>query len=363
MLLLAGLPAQACAADPPKPALVGRVVNEGGIPVPGVTVARGWLWDSEKKGAFSPYGAWRADTKGGFRVPAEGIDNWPLFYPLSLFTTDAGGKRGAATVVRKAGDPVTLTLRPLTPVRFTLRIEGWEGKAPFLNITVAPKGGPHAVTVPSGLSGSVPLPPGDYTLEVSSLDTVSREVPFTVKSGKGSLDLGTLRLEKGPLARLYGKPAPPLTVTEALGISPKITLGDYRGKWVLIDFWGWWCPPCVQKSLPDAVAFYDSHPEWRDRYQILAFHCVDAASIAELTPRLRSLETNIWKGRALPFPILLDVTETTIKEWGITIYPTDVLIDPEGNVVRGGSLELLQEKLKAEQPVKQVIETPPSKAQ
>jgi peroxiredoxin len=255
-------------------------------------------------------------------------------------------------VVRKAGDPVTLTLRPLVPVRFGLRIDGWEGDAPSLNITVSPKGGSHAVTVPSRLSGAVPLPPGDYLLEVSSLDTVSREVPFTVRSGKNAVDLGVIPLERGPIAKRYGKPAPPLTLTEAVGVSPKVTLADYRGKWVLVDFWGWWCPPCVQKSLPEAVAFYDAHPEWRDRYEILAFHCLNAATVAELSPRLRSLEKNVWKGRALPFPILLDATDTTLKEWGVTIYPTTVLIDPDGNVVRGGSLAMLAEKLKGESAAK-----------
>lgn len=338
-------PVHLLAAPPAQPPLIGRVVNETGTPATEITVARGWTWDIEKKAAFSPYGSWRADAKGGFRVPAEGVDNWPLFYPLSLFATDATGKRGAAAVVRKAGDPVTLTLRPLTPVRFALRIADWEGKPPFLNITIAPKGGPRAVTVPSALSGDVPLPPGDYVLEVSSLDTVSREIPFTVGNGKASKDLGTISLEKGPLAQRYGKPAPPLTVTETIGASPNVALAAYKGKWVLIDFWGWWCPPCVQKSLPEAVAFYDSHPEWRDRYQILAFHCLEAKTVADLTPRLRSLEKNVWKGRALPFPILLDATETTLKEWGVTIYPTTVLIDPEGKVVQGGSLELLKAKL------------------
>lgn len=339
-------------ATPQNPPLSGRVVDERGAPVPGITIARGWLWDIEKKGRFRSYGSWVAGGRGDFHVPGEGIDNWPLFYPLSLFATDAEGKRGAAVVVRKPGDSATLTLRPLVPVRYSLRIEDWEGAPPFLNITIAPKGGTHVLTLPSHLSGEVPLPPGDYVLEISSVDTVSRAVPFSVKSGKGIVDLGAFDLKKGPLARRYGKPAPPLTVTETIGVSPKITLADYRGKWIFIDFWGWWCPPCVQKSLPDSVAFYDSHPEWRDRFQMLAFHCLNAASVAELAPRLRSLEKNLWKGRALPFPILLDSTDTTLKDWGVTIYPSAVLIDPEGNVVRGGSLELLKEKLKggAEKP-------------
>lgn len=47
----------------------------------------------------------------------------------------------------------------------------------------------------------------------------------------------------------------------------------------------------------------------------------------------------------LPFPILLDSTRTTIKNYGIDSFPTAILIDPEGKVVAGGSEYWLAEKL------------------
>ena len=41
-----------------------------------------------------------------------------------------------------------------------------------------------------------------------------------------------------------------------------------------------------------------------------------------------------WRGRTLPFPILLDSTGDTVKNFGIAAWPTSVLIDPEGCLVK-----------------------------
>jgi thiol-disulfide isomerase/thioredoxin len=35
-------------------------------------------------------------------------------------------------------------------------------------------------------------------------------------------------------------------------------LADYRGKWVLVNFWATWCPPCRQE-IPDLIALHDEH--------------------------------------------------------------------------------------------------------
>ena len=98
-------------------------------------------------------------------------------------------------------------------------------------------------------------------------------------------------------------------------------------------------------SLPRLMKFHDAHEKDRDRYQILAFHDPSAKSFAELDEKLKPVIARRWQGRSLPFPILLDASGATVKNFGIQAYPTIVLIDPEGRIVKGGSEAMLAAKL------------------
>ena len=37
-------------------------------------------------------------------------------------------------------------------------------------------------------------------------------------------------------------------------------LADYRGKWVVVNYWATWCPPC-REEMPELQAFHDDHHE------------------------------------------------------------------------------------------------------
>ena len=90
--------------------------------------------------------------------------------------------------------------------------------------------------------------------------------------------------------------------------------------------------------MPSLVKFYDKHAKQRDRFAIVAFHDTKAKTFEELDAKL--LEKGIiekrWGGRPLPFATLLDATGKTVKSYEIKAFPTVVLIDPEGTVVRIG---------------------------
>lgn len=38
----------------------------------------------------------------------------------------------------------------------------------------------------------------------------------------------------------------------------KDALSDYRGKWVVVNYWATWCPPC-REEMPELQAFHDNH--------------------------------------------------------------------------------------------------------
>ncbi len=94
------------------------------------------------------------------------------------------------------------------------------------------------------------------------------------------------------------------------------------------------------------MTLYAKYAELRDRFEILAFHDATVKTFAELDEKLAPIIEERWDGKELPFPVLLDPTRKTIKAFGISAYPTNVLIDPEGKVVRGNAEKLLEAKLR-----------------
>ena len=101
-------------------------------------------------------------------------------------------------------------------------------------------------------------------------------------------------------------------------------------------------------SLPGLVHLQEKFAAKQDRFAILAFHDDSVADFAELDPELAKLEKGIWKGKKLPFPILLDASGETTTTWGITGFPTTILIDPEGKLVGAIGEAALEELLTRE---------------
>jgi cytochrome c biogenesis protein CcmG/thiol:disulfide interchange protein DsbE len=119
----------------------------------------------------------------------------------------------------------------------------------------------------------------------------------------------------GALPAAPGVEAPAFRAS-VLGGEPT-SLGEHRGKVVLLDFWATWCPPCVA-SMP---ALQRAH----ERYQgeglvVLGVNQEpnDLASVRAFVAR-----------RGLEFPIVVDEGEVA-PAYGVFSFPTSVLVGRDG---------------------------------
>ncbi|MCP3979143.1 MAG: TlpA family protein disulfide reductase [bacterium] len=100
-------------------------------------------------------------------------------------------------------------------------------------------------------------------------------------------------------------------------------LADYRGKIVLLEFWGTWCKPCVEEA-PAMVEIYRTHHE--RGFEILGFHSSGSVEIVrEFIARL---------GMTWPQTMRRD-EEHVFKLFRVQNFPTNVLIDRDGTVLDG----------------------------
>lgn len=131
-----------------------------------------------------------------------------------------------------------------------------------------------------------------------------------------------------------GAPAPIFTYL-LKDDSEKEDLTQYKGKYVLIDFWASWCGPC-RKSIPTLKELYETHSS-KD------FEILSVSIDNDKTKWLKALEDE-----NMPWPQLFtkDVGKEVMNKYQFGSIPFLVLIDKEGKIVqRGVSMDKLKEIL------------------
>lgn len=97
-------------------------------------------------------------------------------------------------------------------------------------------------------------------------------------------------------------------------------LSDYRGKWVLVNFWATWCPPCLEE-IPDLIALHEAHKN-SDLVVIGVALDSDRDSVVEFIAKKR-----------VSYPIVYGDYTMAAQVGEVEALPTSFLFDPAGKLV------------------------------
>ncbi|WP_284640310.1 thiol-disulfide oxidoreductase ResA [Paenibacillus silviterrae] len=98
-------------------------------------------------------------------------------------------------------------------------------------------------------------------------------------------------------------------------------LSDYKGKIVVVNFWGTFCEPC-RNEMP---ALDRQYAKWKDKNVVVL-----GLNIGERPVSVRTFVEQY----NVKFPILLDDNEEIRKRFGVRDYPTTFFINPDGRIAR-----------------------------
>lgn len=117
----------------------------------------------------------------------------------------------------------------------------------------------------------------------------------------------------------------------------EMSLNDLRGKWVLLDFWGTWCQPCVMET-PHLKAAYEEFAG--NNFEILSLARDSGPDVVKnyiSAKEIKWINTMEYEGYA----------EGVLELYGVNSYPTIYLLNPNGEIDRSvNEGELRGEQLK-----------------
>lgn len=128
--------------------------------------------------------------------------------------------------------------------------------------------------------------------------------------------------KKAASAGAVGSPAADFSLINLVG--EEVTLNQYRGKVILLNFWASWCAPC-KIEIPDFIRMYEKHR--KDGLEIIGI-ALSSGSVVKIQQFVQAWNIN--------YPILTGdekyLQDLTLKYGGIRGVPTTFLIDREGKI-------------------------------
>jgi thiol-disulfide isomerase/thioredoxin len=123
----------------------------------------------------------------------------------------------------------------------------------------------------------------------------------------------TMTRRGGPEAET-GQPAPDLNLKDLKG--QEVSLEQFKGKIVLLDFWATWCGPC-RASMPEIEKLQLEHP---NDFTLLTVNVAEPSD--SVIPYVRS--------QNIRSRVLLDIDGTVASAYGASSIPMQAIIDKQG---------------------------------
>ncbi|MDH3901406.1 MAG: TlpA family protein disulfide reductase [Gammaproteobacteria bacterium] len=124
----------------------------------------------------------------------------------------------------------------------------------------------------------------------------------------------------------------------------KVSLSDYRGKWVVVNYWATWCPPCLEE-IPDLVEFHEKHKDKDAVVLGVSFEEVNKDYLLEFV-----------ESHFMSYPVLRSEPAPRTALGPVMGLPTTYIISPTGERVArhegpitGAALEAFLERKRTQQ--------------
>ena len=98
------------------------------------------------------------------------------------------------------------------------------------------------------------------------------------------------------------------------------TLAGYKGKWVLVNYWATWCPPCLDE-IPDLIAL---HGDKKNNLVVIGV-AMDYRNARQVT--------DFADGLLVDYPVVLGNAQIVRQIGPVQGLPTTYLYNPEGKMV------------------------------
>jgi thiol-disulfide isomerase/thioredoxin len=117
-------------------------------------------------------------------------------------------------------------------------------------------------------------------------------------------------------------PAPDFTVQDTNGNN--VSLSDFKGKPIVLNFWASWCPPC-KAEMPDYEKIYQ---QYNTKGVVFMMVNLTDGSRETITTAKQFLKDSHYT-----FTAYFDVKYNASNAYGISSIPESIFIDSDGNIV------------------------------